>query len=221
MRGRNQDGSYVELLIVSGVHCNRFRPCYTSDLPAGKVKVSVYKGNITNERVDVIVNATNKELQHIGGMAKVILDKGGKSIEEESRAIIKKSGLLKDGEAVATKAGNLPCKAIVHAVGPRRDEAGYMSSRTILRRACLNSFIETEKLNMTSIAIPAIGCGTFGMPKYVCAEVMFDALDEFLRRGTTNKNTITDFRFVNIDDPSVQAFRRELYTRYAAGVIED
>ena len=176
--------------------------------------MSVYKGDITNERVDVIVNAANGELQHFGGVSKAILDKGGKIINEESRAIIKKCGALNKGEAVNTKSGNLPCKAVVHAVGPIWKDAGPKRSKNVLRRACLNSFAETEKLNMSSIALPAIGSGIFGMPKDVCAEVMFDAVDEFVRQGDVEKKNITDIRFVNIDDPSVQAFRKEFYKRY-------
>ena len=181
---------------------------------SGKVKVSVYKGDITKEKVDVIVNAANGALQHDGGVAKAIADKGGRIIKEESRVIIRNRGTLKDGEAVATKSGNLPCKAVVHAVGPKWDEVGSPKSEKILRRACLSSFFETQKLNMSSIALPAIGSGMYGMPKDVCAEVMFDAVDEFVRQGDPKKKTITDIRLVNIDDPSVQAFRKEFITRY-------
>ena len=172
--------------------------------------MSVYKGDITNEKVDAIVNAANTDLIHAGGVAKAILDRGGKKIKEESQFIIKKRGVLKDGEAVHTKSGNLPCKAVVHAVGPRWDVVGSTNSRKILRRACLNSFYESEKLKMTSIALPAIGSGIYGMPKDVCAEVMFDAVEEFVTKGDPKKKTITDIRFVNIDDPSVQAFMKEV-----------
>ena len=181
---------------------------------SGKVKVSVCKGDITKEKVDVIVNAANCDLQHVGGVAKAILDKGGRTIQEESWAITRKRGMLKDGEAVATKSGNLPCKAVVHAVGPVWKDVGPTNSKKALRLACLNSFGETQRMEMTSIALPAIGSGIYGMPKDVCAEVMFDAVDEFVRQGDPKKKTITDIRFVNIDDPSVQAFGKELITRY-------
>ena len=71
-----------------------------------------------------------------------------------------------------------------------------------------------QELKMTSIALPAIGSGMYGMPKDACAEVMFDAVEEFVRQGYPKKKTITDIRFVNIDDPSVQAFRQEFISRY-------
>lgn len=175
--------------------------------------MSVYKDDITKQRVDVIVNAANRELQHDGGVAAAILAKGGRTIKEESQAIIRNRGFLKDGEAVVTNSGKLPCKAVIHAVGPRCNDVGTKKSKKILRQACLNSFIETEKLNMTCIALPAIGSGTNGMPKDVCAEVMVNAVDEYARQGDAKKKKIIDIRFVNIDDSSVQAFSKELKKR--------
>ena len=188
----------------------------------GKVKVSVYKGDLTNEQVDVIVNDANRELDHAGGVAEAILDKGGRSIQKESWAILKRRGKkLDDGEAVITKPGNLPCKAVVHAVGPKWHDVGPVKSKRILRRACLNSFYEAQKLNMTSIALPAIGSGIYGMPKDVCAEIMFDAVEEFARQGDPAKKTITDVRFVNIDGPSVEAFGGEFMNRYADKLVRE
>lgn len=161
------------------------------------------------------MNAANRELDHIGGVAKAILDKGGQSIQKESWAIIMQRGSkLKDGDAVITKSGKLPCQAVVHVVGPKWFDLGSVNSEKILRRACLNSFFETQKLNMTSIALPAIGSGIYGIPKDVCAEVMFEAVDEFIRQGDPKKKTITDIRFVNIDDITVQAFGKEFMARY-------
>ena len=176
--------------------------------------MSVYKDDITKQRVDVIVNAANRELQHDEGVAADILAKGGRTINEESQAIIRTRGFLKDGEAVVTNSGKLPCKAVVHAVGPRRNDVGAKKSKKILRQACLNIFAETEKLNLTSMALPAIGTGIHRMPKDVCAEVMFDALDEFVWQGDAKKKNITDIRFVNIGDPLVQAFSKEFKKRY-------
>ena len=95
----------------------------------GRVKLSVYKGDISNETVDVIVNASDRYLSLDGGEGRAIAKQVGKSIESESREISRKRGNLKDGEAVATESGNLPCKVVVHVVGMRK----------ILRHACLNS----------------------------------------------------------------------------------
>ena len=176
--------------------------------------MSVYKGDLTSEQVDVIVNAANKRLKHEGGVAKAIVVRGGKGIEVESNTIIAKRGSLRDGEAVITNSGYLPCEKVIHAVGPDFRQVGLPESRILLRRACLNSLIVAQECKMTSIALPAMGSGTCGMPKHECAKVMFDAVEEFLKQDKPKKKKITDIRFVNTDDPSVQAFRTEFISRY-------
>ena len=178
----------------------------------GGVKVSVYKGDITSERVDVIVNAANNFLQHDAGVAKAILDRGGKTIQRECNEIIREHKSLTDGIAVLTSAGNLHCKEIIHVVGPDCRKVNLSRARFVLRQACLNSLNMAQGSKMTSIAFPAIGSGC-GMPKDACAKVMFDAVKEFVNQRNPKKKTITDIRFVNIDDPSVQAFRKDLITR--------
>ena len=180
----------------------------------GRVKVSVSRGDLTTEKVDAIVNAANESLRHDGGLAKAILDKGGKLISQESNKIIKKRRSLKEGQAVSTKSGDLPCKLVVHAVGPEYRRIGLTQSKEVLRRACFNSLRIAQEEKLTSIALPAIGSGIYGMPKDACAEVMFDVVDEFIRQGDPKKKTITDVRFVNIDDASFQAFRKEFISRY-------
>lgn len=185
--------------------------------------MSVYKGDITSEQVDVIVNAANKDLQHTGGVAKAILDKGGQTIQKESQAIMKqrRHKFLRDGEVVTTPSGNLPCKLVVHAVGPMWHEMGPNNSQMLLREACLSSFEECQANKMKSIALPAIGSGAFGMPKDVCAKVLFETMEEFIRKGDPKKQSITDIRFVNIDDASVQAFSREFMSRYVDNLQND
>ena len=176
--------------------------------------MSVYKGDLTSEQVDVVVNPANNRLRHVGGVSKAILDRGGKVIEKESNKIIAKRNQLKDGDAVITNSGELPCKKVVHAVGPDSRVVELSQSRILLRRACLNSLVVAQEWKMTSIALPAMGSGTCGMPKDECAKVMFDAVEEFVKQGNPKKKTITDVRFVNTDDHSVQAFRKELISRY-------
>ncbi|XP_068724848.1 E3 ubiquitin-protein ligase TRIM71-like isoform X2 [Montipora capricornis] len=173
----------------------------------GRVKLSVYKGDITKEPVDVIVKASDRFLSLAGGVGKAIVSKGGKRIEDDSREIRRKRGSLKDGDAVATESGNLPCKVVVHVVHAEK-------KRKILRRACINSLLEAQKLSMTSIALPVIGPGNCEMPKDICAKVMCDAVDEFIRRENAQTKTITDIRFVDTDEPSVLAFRKELKRRF-------
>ena len=180
----------------------------------GHAKVSVYKGDLTREQVDVIVSPSNNLLRPEGGVANAIRDKGGMVIEVESNKIMVKRKSLKDGDAVITNSGYLPCEKVVHAVGPDFRMVGLSQSRYLLRRACLNSLIVAQEWKMASIALPAIGSGTCGMPKDECAKVMFDTVEEFVKQGNPKKKTITDIRFVNTDDLTVQAFRTEFISRY-------
>jgi hypothetical protein len=80
--------------------------------------IRLIKGDITERRVDdvdVIVNAANSYLKHGGGVAGVIVRKGGTVIQEESNKI----GFVSVGSSVITTAGRLPFKAVIHAVGPK------------------------------------------------------------------------------------------------------
>ena len=181
----------------------------------GGAKLSVYKGDITNELVDVIVSPSDKHVTHSGGISKAIIDKGGKAIEDLSRAIMRKRGRsLKGGESIWTKPGRLPCKVVVHVVGPDWNSQGPKKSREILHLACMTSLYEAEKHKATSIVLPAIGSGSFGMPKDVCAEIMCDAVAEYIEKRINPKKTITDIRFVNNDDYSVHAFSKKAKTLF-------
>ncbi len=77
-------------------------------------KIRLVKGDITERKVDVIINAANSYLQHGGGVAGAIVKKGGSIIQEESDSI----GFVGVGSAVITSSGRLSCKAVIHAVGP-------------------------------------------------------------------------------------------------------
>src|SRR5205807_6982859 len=82
----------------------------------------VVRGNLLEEPVDVIVNAANGHLAHGGGVAGIIARAAGPTLQSESDSLIAKSGPLPTGSAVATSAGLLPFKAVIHAVGPRYGE---------------------------------------------------------------------------------------------------
>lgn len=84
------------------------------------VKISVVRGDITEEDTDVIVNAANGILQHGGGVAQHIAKKGGSIIIQESESIIKKRGGIPifTGECEYTNSGELDSKYVIHTVGP-------------------------------------------------------------------------------------------------------
>jgi len=101
-------------------------------------------GRYNWRKTDAIVNAANRHLSHGGGVAGAIVRKGGEIIQIESNKIIEKRGPLKTGEAVITRAGNLPCKYVIHTVGPVWGEGDEENK---LKRAIESSLqVATENL---------------------------------------------------------------------------
>lgn len=134
------------------------------------MEVFLVKGDITELDVECIVNPANSSLILGGGVAGLILSKGGKSIQDECDKI----GHCPVGGAVITGGGELKAKYVIHAVGPRYhvDE----NPQELLYEAVKHSIILGEKNNISSIAIPAISTGIFGYPKAEAAMVILSAV---------------------------------------------
>ena len=186
-----------------------------------RVTLSLQQGDITDERVDAIVNATNEWLQHGGGVAGAIVGKGGREIQEESNRISNQRGPLKVGEAVYTSGGILPCRYVIHTVGPRWREHGRQTSISLLRQACVESLRLAAQLQLSSIALTAIGSGISGIPKVICAQAMFDAVEEFISNRNAELSTLHDVRIVIIDDPTFRVFSDEYAKRYSPQMTDN
>ena len=117
------------------------------------------RGDITERVVDAIVNTANSNL-YCGGVAAAIVAKGGQIIQEESDKI----GYVPTGNAVMTNARKLPCKAVIHVVGPTNGEGKENEKLTL---AINNILSIAQQNNFKSISIPAISTGILGFPKEV------------------------------------------------------
>ena len=122
----------------------------------------VYKHDILKLNVDCIVNATNKEMEHGGGVARVIARAAGYQLEKECREIVKAFGYLSVGKCCSTTAGKLTYKRVIHTVGPdikdyRQDD--YPQMRRELRQAVRVCFEEAERQNCSSIGVTSISSG--------------------------------------------------------------
>jgi len=167
-------------------------------------KIEVVIGDITNEKTDAIVNAANRNLSHGGGVAGAIVRKGGDIIQIESNRIIEKRGPLKVGEAVITRAGNLPCKYVIHTVGPVWGEGDEENK---LKKAIESSLqVATENL-LKSISIPAVSCGIFGFPKKRGTEIIYKTVKDFLKNRET---TIELVRLIGVGDEIPNLFREAM-----------
>ncbi|XP_028398975.1 uncharacterized protein LOC114522484 [Dendronephthya gigantea] len=186
------------------------------------MKLIVYKGDLTEEKVDAIVNPANERLDHCDGAAEAISKAGGRSIQAQSDDImIKRRGKdLVAGDVETTSAGFLPCKFIVHAVGPRRSQQNRESARKHLHEAVMNSLKTANKSKAKSISIPAISSGVFDIPVDLCAGVLFDAAEEFIKDRSFIKE-LQEIRFVNIDQDTTDVFVAEMKRRYTQNVKEE
>jgi O-acetyl-ADP-ribose deacetylase (regulator of RNase III) len=131
-------------------------------------RIELITGDLTAERVDAIVNAANSSLMGGGGVDGAIHRAGGPSILEECRALratTLRSG-LPTGEAVATTAGRLPARWVIHTVGPVWPGPGPDADarRELLAAAYRNSLRVATGLGAASVAFPAISAGVYGWP---------------------------------------------------------
>ena len=171
----------------------------------GKI-ITLVKGDITEMQVDVIVNASNAELKHIGGVALAIAKKGGPIIQEESNRYTRRDGKLSDGDAIMMKeVGELPCKRLIHAVGPRWND-GSSKEEAFLKRACL----EALKLarSFKTVSFPAISSGVFGFPISKCATCMIKAFMEYSKNDALS--SLHEITIVVRDQHAISAFTTEM-----------
>ncbi|KAM6307502.1 protein mono-ADP-ribosyltransferase PARP14 [Aegotheles albertisi] len=156
---------------------------YKKMLPDGVV-VAVYKADLCNYPVDVVVNASNEDLQHIGGLAAALLEAAGPELQQECDELVRKNGCLQPGSVVITGAGNLPCKNVIHAVGPRWKQGEAAECLYLLRKAVKESLQLAEAHKHRSIALPAISRGIFGFPLQTCADSIVSSIRETLEEST-------------------------------------
>ncbi|OWZ20774.1 hypothetical protein PHMEG_0004770 [Phytophthora megakarya] len=164
----------------------------------------VMQGDLTACKADAIINAANTHLMHGGGLAGAIVAKGGGSIQRESDEWVKDHGPLKVGDAVTTAAGDLPCKHVIHTVGPNiGTKEPTAEDSTLLRRAVWSALLEADRLELKSVAVPGISTGIFGYPRDLGAK---EIVAESMRFCNEKKTKLQRIALMNIDDPTVNSF---------------
>src|SRR5437899_3812361 len=144
----------------------------------GRVRVIV--GDITKQDVDVIVNAANSSLLGGGGVDGAIHRAGGPAILEECRKIRDTRGPLPAGEAVITGAGRLPCRYVIHTVGPVWQD-GRSGEPETLARCYRNSLALAAEQGLKSLAFPSISTGAYGYPVAEAAAVALGSVRDVLQ----------------------------------------
>uniref|UniRef100_A0A674JBP7 Poly [ADP-ribose] polymerase n=1 Tax=Terrapene triunguis TaxID=2587831 RepID=A0A674JBP7_9SAUR len=189
---------------VSNVYKKQGQPACEKILQDGVV-VAVYKGDLCSHPADVVVNASNEDLKHIGGLAEALLKAAGPELQTECDRIVRKRGPLQPGRAVITDAGNLRCKQVIHAVGPRWSDREPEKCVRLLKRAVKESLRLAETYNHHSIAIPAISSGIFGFPLKLCVESIAKSIKETLE-DFPGESCLKEIYLVDSSEKTVQAF---------------
>ena len=166
---------------------------------ASEMHVETVLGDITTEQVDAIVNAANEHLLPGGGVCGAIHDAGGPAIATECRRI----GHCPTGGAVATTAGELPARFVIHAVGPVW-HGGGRGEAELLASAYRSSLDEAARVGAASVAFPAISTGIFGYPLEAATAVAVEAVRSWKGAG------VDVVRFVCFDERTLSAYRSAL-----------
>ena len=165
--------------------------------------IVLLEGDITKQEVDAIVNAANGSLMGGGGVDGAIHRAGGPSILAECREIRRTTHQdgLPTGMAVATTAGDLPARWVIHTVGPvyarSEDRSGLLAS------CHTESLRVADELGARTVAFPAISTGVYGYPVAEAAAVAVEAV----RAADTG---VEEVRFVLFGRDAYEAFERAL-----------
>jgi len=167
------------------------------------MEITLVNGDITAERVDAIVNAANSGLMGGGGVDGAIHRRGGPAILEECRAL-RRDRLpdgLPTGHAVATTAGNLDARWVIHTVGPVYSRS---EDRSDLLASCYRESLRVAgELGAATVAFPAVSAGIYGWP-------LDDAARIALTTVSTAGSPVSQARFVLYGDDAYGVFERAL-----------
>ena len=171
--------------------------------------IRLVHGDLTEERVDAIVNAANAQLVHGGGVAGAIVRRGGVEIQVESTQWVKEHGPVSSGRAAITTAGNLTCEHVIHVVGPVWGEGDEDRKLEIAVQTALKA---ADQLDLATISMPAISTGIYGFPKERGADVILEAIDQYVK--THGATSLREIRITLIDVPSVDIFQESFKKRW-------
>jgi O-acetyl-ADP-ribose deacetylase (regulator of RNase III) len=167
-------------------------------------RIQVLRGDITRLETDAIVNAANSSLLGGGGVDGAIHRAAGPALDTECRAVRDRQGGCPAGDAVMTGAGAMPCRKVIHTVGPvwRGGDAG--EARTLA--SCYARCIElAREAGLESIAFPNIGTGIYGYPKEEAAAIAYRTVEDALETAPSIRRVV----FVCYDAENFDLYQQE------------
>lgn len=170
----------------------------------GDGRFQVVANDLLAEPVDCIVNAANGGLSHGGGIAAAIAAAAGPRLDAACERVIAKVGRVPTGRAAITTAGNLPYKAVIHAVGPRLGEGDEENQ---LASALKFAFRLADRQGYATLSFPAVSSGIFSVPEPLCVRAYRRAVSEFLTENP--QSSLVLIRLCLVEGPVMDEVRRQ------------
>jgi len=162
------------------------------------IRLAVVQGDLTTQKTDAIVNPANSRGVMAGGVALAIKQAGGEQIERDAVA----NAPIRVGKAVATGAGRLACRYVVHA--PTMSLPGERTNARAVAQAVAASLALADKMGLKSLAFPGMGTGVGRVPVDEAAAAMINAVKFFLDQRA--RTSLKEIVFVAFDDALEAAF---------------
>nr|WP_321410770.1 O-acetyl-ADP-ribose deacetylase [uncultured Carboxylicivirga sp.] len=164
--------------------------------------IQLMQTDITQLKVDAIVNAANSSLLGGGGVDGAIHRAAGPELLKECRNL---NG-CPTGEAKITKGYNLPSRFVIHTVGPVW-HGGNDNEATLLANCYYNSLLLAQKHKLNSIAFPNISTGVYGYPKSLAADIAINSVRNFVE----SNNVPNEIIFAIFDIENYRIYEAKLY----------
>jgi len=161
-------------------------------------RIRIEEGDISAVEVDAIVNAANTQLQLGSGVAGAIRERGGPTIQAECD----RHGPVALGGVAVTGAGDLQAEFVIHAAA--MEPGGKVSEHSL--RAAIRATLEAAvRLEVRTLAIPAIGTGVGALPLRQCAEILLEELEQ---HGQRQPDAFEEIRLVLFGEPAYRVFEQ-------------
>ena len=176
------------------------------------ITVLLQKGDLTSSEVDVLLSPVNPTLSYKEGLFKLILEKGGRIIQEECHSITQAKCPLQCGTTFFTSGGNLQCRGVLHAVLPAwvSDNENEKAYKRQIHRCLLDGLVLASGYRHRSVALPPLGQDGNCIPPEVSAEVITRVIAKFSGNVGPMHTGIKEIRIICEDDVTIYLFAKEL-----------